>query len=861
MSGPAGQRPEDHLAPLDRALGLTRAGLLAERVVRAFWPVWSLAFVGFAALAFGLPAALPPAASWTLAVAWGVALVAAFGFGLWRFRWPGRDEALARLDAAMPGRPLAALADKLAVGQGDAASQAVWQAHLRRMAARAALARPVAPNLRMSRRDPYALRYVALLAFALALLFGSVERAVDGGGFAPVSMTAEARIAGPSWEAWVQPPAYTGRPSLYLNEVDRPALRVPQGSRVSVRIYGDSGVLTLAQTVADADPAVAPDAPSHEFEIVRSGRVTVQGPGGRGWEFTVEPDAAPRVRLRGDMERQARGAFRQDFEASDDYGVIAGEAVIELDLAAVERRHGLIPDPEPREALRLDLPMPISGDRAAFTEALIDNLSEHPWANLPVTLRLTVRDARGQTGDSETRSTVLPGRRFFDPMAAAIVEMRRDLLWTRDSGPRVAEVLRAISHRPDDIFRSERAYLLLQNARRELEAGLAAGLDAETRDAVAQALWEIAELIEDGDLADALERLRRAQDRLSEAMRNGADPSEIEELMQELREAMRDYMRQLAERGDQTNDQFAEGERMEITGDQLQELLDRIQELMEQGRMAEAMELLEQLAQMLENMQVTQGEGGQGGEGSRAMQGLGEALRDQQDLSDDTFRDLQDDGGDGRRQAGTDPLRPDGMPSEGEGGGAGDQPEGDEPGEGRAEGEGEGEGAGQQGGSLAERQQALRDRLRQLQRDGLPGGGTEAGEAAREALDDAARAMERAEEALRDGDRSGALDRQAEAIESMRDGIRSLGDVMAGEAGEAGEDRAAAAEGGEGGQRDPLGREIGDLGRIGSQDNMLQDGDVYRRARDILDEIRRRSGEQDRPELELDYLRRLLDRF
>jgi hypothetical protein len=33
------------------------------------------------------------------------------------------------------------------------------------------------------------------------------------------------------------------------------------------------------------------------------------------------------------------------------------------------------------------------------------------------------------------------------------------------------------------------------------------------------------------------------------------------------------------------------------------------------------------------------------------------------------------------------------------------------------------------------------------------------------------------------------------------------------------------------------------------------------RARDLLDEIRRRSGDLGRPELELDYLRRLLDRF
>ncbi len=62
-------------------------------------------------------------------------------------------------------------------------------------------------------------------------------------------------------------------------------------------------------------------------------------------------------------------------------------------------------------------------------------------------------------------------------------------------------------------------------------------------------------------------------------------------------------------------------------------------------------------------------------------------------------------------------------------------------------------------------------------------------------------------------------------------------------------------------ERDPLGRQAGSNGSIGTEEGMLQGEDVYRRARELLDEIRRRSGEGERPEIELDYLRRLLDRF
>ena len=53
--------------------------------------------------------------------------------------------------------------------------------------------------------------------------------------------------------------------------------------------------------------------------------------------------------------------------------------------------------------------------------------------------------------------------------------------------------------------------------------------------------------IEDDDgLEDALERMRRAQERLSQAMKNGASPEEIAELMRELKRANEDYMRQLS---------------------------------------------------------------------------------------------------------------------------------------------------------------------------------------------------------------------------------------------------------------------------------------------------------------------------
>ena len=162
---------------------------------------------------------------------------------------------------------------------------------------------------------------------------------------------------------------------------------------------------------------------------------------------------------------------------------------------------------------------------------------------------------------------------------------------------------------------------------------------------------------------------------------------------------------------------------------------------------------------------------------------------------------------------------------------------------------------------LARRQDALRQMLDQL-RGRLPGPSSDEGAEARERLGDAERSMDEAGDSLADGQLDDALDQQADALDALRDGIRGLGDEMQQQAqqnqGDAGQ------EPGDGfarDNRDPLGRPSGSTGNIRTDENMLPGEDAMRRAQELFDEIRRRAGEQGRPDVELDYLRRLLDRF
>ncbi len=841
---------------------LTHLGLWAERATRAFWPLWSVLLLALALLMLGVQDLLPLEAVWTLIVVFGLGALVTLGLGLRRFRWPHRQEALDRLDATLKGRPLQTLRDTQMIGGSDAASVAVWRAHQDRMAARAAQARAVSPDLRVSQRDPYALRYVAVLALAVALLFGSFWKVSSVTG---VAAGGQGLASGPTWEGWVEPPAYTGLPSLYLADQSGATLEVAEGSRITLRLYGEVGALTVSETVSGRTAEVPSAAEaSQSFEVRQPGGLTIEGPGGRSWQITLTPDTRPQVRVIDEITTAARGEMSLPFEAQDDYGIRSGEAVITLDLAQIDRRHLLAAEPEPREAITVPLPLPISGSRAQFNETLIEDFSQHPWANLPVKIELQVRDDRDQASAPEVIAAPLPGRRFFDPFAAAIIDQRRALLWSRENAPDIAMILRAVTHRPDDLFRSAVPYLRMRTIQRRLESFADAGMTTAQRDELAAAMWDLAVLLEDGDLSDALERLRRAQERLAEAMKNGASEQEIAELMQELREATQDYMRQLAqqqrEQGEQGQQQAQNPENMmEMTQDDLQAMMDRIQELMEQGRMAEAEQALAELQQMLENMQVTQGQQGQGQQspGQQAMDGLAETLRDQQGLSDQAFRDLQEQFNPNAQQG----QNPNNQGRDGQQGQGQEHQQGEGEGQGQQEGQGGGEQQGETGqqGGLADRQEALRREL-ERQRGALPGQGTEAGRRAQDSLEDAERAMDGAEQALRGNDLPEAIDRQAEAMDALREGMRNLGEALAEEHREQGGqgDTAGAREGE---RQDPLGRDTGNSGTVNSGEDLLQGEDVYRRARELLDEIRRRSGEGARPEIERNYLERLLDRF
>ena len=795
------------LRALRQRILLSRAALWLEVLSRRFWPVWTLALFTYAFLAYG-------GLGWftvnggrvlMVLVLLGGAVLLVLGFR--GFRLPDRDHAIDRLDSGSADAPLASLRDHPATGRDDAFTKELWELHQSRMAAEAAGLKSAAPDLRLSGYDRNGLRFMALVSAMAAAIFAPSGTFTDAKQvlFTPIA----AGGLGTSIEAWARPPAYTGKPQVYLGDVsDGTVLQLPEGTQVVMQVYGGTDKVSLVQDVSDTAVAFSGEHASVQnvtIPLVKSGEISVRE--GKqvlnSWRFITTADAPPSIVVTQDVGQTTSGAMELSFTATDDYGVVAGSISIMLDLAGVDRRFGLAADPAVREALTTNLPMPFRGATDKVNEVLVEDFSKDIWVGMPVNISLEVRDAAGQFGRFEM-SGILPGKRFFVPLAAAIAEQRRDLLWSPDNDRRVLQVLLALTNLPEDLALSTGTYLKIRTTIRRLEQASADGLTDEERAKAAEALWQVAIFLEDGDLGDARERLRRAQEKLLQALEQNAEQEEISELMDELRDATDEYMEMLAAEQKQEQAEPSQNAQQPSDGnDQLREMLDELQRLAENGETEEARKLLEAMRQMMEDMQLAEQQGGN----SKQMQEMQDALSQQQGLSDQTFQQLQD----------------------------------------MMEG-----GEAQDGQELAEQQEALRELLEQLQ-DQQAGG-------AREATGAADESMGEARDHLQEGDLGKALNEQAEAMENLREAIRQLGEEMQ----QAGQGRDGLQEGETQDTqvtRDPLGRPLGRTGTTESGDTVVPDQNASERARELLDEIRRRSGDLSRPDAEIEYLKRLLDRF
>src|SRR3982075_1697202 len=234
----------------------------------------------------------------------------------------------------------------------------------------------------------------------------------------------------------------------------------------------------------------------------------------------------------------------------------------------------------------------------------------------------------------------LPERLFTKPLARALIEQRRILALDANQNWQVYAALDALMIAPELFTPEAGHYLGLYSVARQLEA---ARTDPALRDVVAS-LWSLAVTIEDGNISDVDKALRAAQEALKQALERGASDEEIKKLTDNLRAALDNFLRQLAEQMRNNPQQLArplDPNTKMLSQQDLKSMLDRLERMSRSGDKDAAKQLLEQLQQMLENLQMAQ-PGQSGDDMEQALNELGDMIRKQQQLRDKTFKQGQD---------------------------------------------------------------------------------------------------------------------------------------------------------------------------------------------------------------------------
>jgi uncharacterized protein (TIGR02302 family) len=455
------------------------------------------------------------------------------------------------------------------------------------------------------------------------------------------------------------------------------------------------------------------------------------------------------------------------------------------------------PHGKPGAPLVVDLPI---APAKSVAETSYSDLTGHPYAGLTVDAHLEARDGAGQVGVSKTVTFRLPERVFTDPLARALIEQRQALATSVDRAGRraVAEMLSALTIAPEKFYAEQpNVYTGIRAAYWGVRTAHSQADIAHVEDL----LWQIAMAIEQKGMLAAANSLRQLQALITAALAAHAPQPVIDQLMQRYNQAMQRYMEALAQnaqKGGQQQQQANDPNAKTISPNDLEQMMKAIQQLAASGNREAAAQMLAALQNMLENMQVAKGSAGNGQTGDQQGTELNQAIQQYGELM-------------GQQRALMDKtLR-------------------------QSQGNGDPKDGGAQG--LAKQQDQVRQKLNQaMQKLGKRG----------EALGKAGQAMEQAQKALNSKDLANASNAENNALQELRKGADELAKQMQN-----------GAQSQQTGREDPLGRGENGPGNM----IKLPDANDLARARDILEELRRRAGQRFRPQQELDYLDRLLKEF
>jgi uncharacterized protein (TIGR02302 family) len=745
----------------------------------------------------------------------------------WRqFRWPSRRDALHRLEVenGLSNNPLQSLEDHIQ-DTDDPLTSLLWQRQLGLHEATLAKLRIPHPKPAITRIDRFGLTAIPVLLLFVGLMAGSnhvSERFSKA--FSPLQRLGAADF---SATLWVTPPAYTGQ--------------VPRVVRFT-SLSGDTATRTSQTPSSASGASIAPNASDTAANDVISVQVpagsTLDGSISSIWEPTLN---APEGQKPLSESSENSYVLSTPIDQSGEWRIsVWGNDRLTLNIDLVADKAPSLSFVSPptvtrRDHVRLDY---IANDDYGLAELdlVITPAPEDGALRQFGPIDQITIDLKGDGVSATATPTRIEGPRFLDlvahPWAGLPVDIQmvsrdnadqagqsdvRSLVlpereFTHPVAQKLITIRRGLLRYPDRALEMHNAILPILYAPQAFnghigvfltlsvaESRLAANLhNRDTHWDVAGLLWHIAEEVERGSYGIAERNLMEAEERLLEALANpDVTESEIARLIEEYRQALNEYLAALTREAPQMTEEQQSAATTTLEQQDLSRIIDQIDALMRAGARDEARQLIDRLRELVENMQVTTGEGGMD-----ITSTLREMLDGMRDLSR-RQQDLMNQGDNSSSQNGN--------------------------------------------GQRANQQQGLADDANDIMNSpGLGQFGDVSG------MNSVIDAMRGAAEALGHNRSHEALQYQRQAMETLQQGIGEISRALEGLS-----QLAPMLEDLEGaGRRDPLGRPVG-----GDGTTIIPDVNTLERTWRILQELRRRSGDMNRPQIEQEYIDRLLKRF
>lgn len=812
MNDRPGVLSEEQLAPpLPGAAQLTytRWLILLERNLRLCWRFYCVVGVFLGCAWLDLFSLLPSVLHLLALALFTVAMLhTLWGTGAgWVL--PSLEQAARRLEAAnaLPHYPYEALTAHPVNPQPNKALKTVWELHQARARTSLTRLRLPLPQLSIHGTDPHYIRLLTACFLVASLVAGRNEWGARLQRALTPTTTGQAfNATATQLTVWVTPPAYTGRPPLMLSEAGKPISTdtskhdIPAGSSLALRLASSDSKPELMLDKG-AIPFTASGTDSYSLDLLLPETTVLAVKRGwttlARWSVRIIPDQAPQIEWAAPPSNN-NDDVQLHVKAQDDYGLKQLQVMMKLAVSSP----GLPSAP---------VILPLSGaGRKSYDGKNSLPLATHVWAGMPVTMVAMATDQAGQTGESASVTVTLPEHRFTDPLAQELATARRNLLHDHEQywKPTIGLLLSAFSQ--PERYRGDPRLLL---GLRSTAARMYLDKDHAQLTAVTTILWQLALALDTGGMAEITDKLRQAQQELEQALANKEDAATIQQKLDQMQQALMEYMQTLARTMPQETPDIPPDILEEAGKDFAEQMMQKaqeIQDLAQTGAHEAAAQKLRELQEMMDALHNAKPMTAEQQADMQALKNIRDLIKQQEKLQEAT--------GSKEQQANQTPPLPDDKGS----------------------------------AELSQQQTELRNQLGKLVDDIASRHPEPPPQMAT-----ADQGMKESAEELKQQSWSDAKNAQGRTLKALKelsshmkqDLQRQIMVLPSGSAGEAGE------------RRNPFDHGDQDDNKGATGEVKIPDKQDVQRARQILDELRRRSGEYERPKDERNYIERLLDRF